>query len=47
MLAVQFRKIWNYMITGLLILHYLNCGHCNRIKGNRGQEYLITRLNEK
>ena len=25
----------------------LLCGHCNRIKGNRGQEYLISRLNEK
>ena len=23
----------------------LLCGHCNRIKGNRGQEYLISRLN--
>ena len=23
----------------------LLCGHCNRIKGNRGQEYLLTRLN--
>ena len=25
----------------------LLCGHCNRIKGDRGQEYLISRLNEK
>ena len=25
----------------------LLCSHCNRIKGNRGQEYLISRLNEK
>lgn len=25
----------------------LLCGNCNRIKGNRGQEYLISRLNEK
>ena len=25
----------------------LLCGHCNRIKGNRGQEYLISRLNEE
>ena len=24
----------------------LLCGHCNRIKGNRGQEYLILRLNK-
>ena len=24
----------------------LLCGHCNRIKGNRGQEYLISRLNK-
>ena len=23
----------------------LLCGHCNRIKGNRGQEYLLSRLN--
>ena len=23
----------------------LLCGHCNRIKGNRGQEYLLARLN--
>ena len=23
----------------------LLCGHCNRIKGDRGQEYLISRLN--
>lgn len=23
----------------------LLCGHCNRVKGNRGQEYLLTRLN--
>ena len=22
----------------------LLCGHCNRIKGDRGQEYLISRL---
>ena len=22
----------------------LLCGHCNRIKGNRGQEYLIAKL---
>lgn len=25
----------------------LLCGHCNRIKGNRGQEYLITKLAER
>ena len=25
----------------------LLCGHCNRIKGDRGQEYLISRLNKK
>ena len=25
----------------------LLCGHCNRIKGNRGQEYLISRLNKE
>lgn len=25
----------------------LLCSHCNRIKGERGQEYLISRLNEK
>ena len=25
----------------------LLCSHCNRVKGERGQEYLITRLNEK
>ena len=25
----------------------LLCSHCNRVKGDRGQEYLITRLNEK
>ena len=25
----------------------LLCGNCNRIKGDRGQEYLISRLNEK
>ena len=25
----------------------LLCSHCNRIKGDRGQEYLISRLNEK
>ena len=24
----------------------LLCGHCNRIKGNRGQEYLLSRLNK-
>ena len=24
----------------------LLCGHCNRVKGDRGQEYLITRLNK-
>ena len=23
----------------------LLCGHCNRIKGDRGQEYLLSRLN--
>ena len=23
----------------------LLCGHCNRVKGNRGQEYLLSRLN--
>ena len=25
----------------------LLCSHCNRVKGERGQEYLISRLNEK
>ena len=25
----------------------LLCGNCNRIKGDRGQEYLVSRLNEK
>ena len=24
----------------------LLCGHCNRVKGDRGQEYLISRLNK-
>ncbi len=25
----------------------LLCGNCNRVKGNRGQEYLISRINER
>ena len=24
----------------------LLCSHCNRVKGDRGQEYLVSRLNK-
>ena len=25
----------------------LLCGHCNKIKGDRGQEYLVAKINER